>query len=438
MSSSSSRTNINSNSNDSSYPTTSSRLNNSSNSATGSRSNNSSNTTTGSNNSSNTTTRSNSSSNTTTGSNNSSNTTTRSNNSSNTTTGSNNSFNSITNHNSRLLRSTSNEALSKNKSLYTSQTSANVDTLTSRPIKINSKKSIKPNLSNYNSEHYDALLPNIHGICEISDEEFEQYTFPIKFLGAGGFGNVYTAYDIKNNITITVKIQDKSKITPKLLHIISSECTALSLLDHPNILKIHGGYENKKYLYLFMDYLRGGDLFHYHHKHRTISERIAKYIFKQITSAVSYCHSQNIVHRDIKLENILIKDDLQDVPISKNTMVLTDFGFATYQNLHSPPLKDFLGTVEYESPEISAGIRYDGRKSDIWAMGICLYVLVIGAFPRRTYSLVNTRHFTVSISHDSIISPKLRILLEGMLDSNPDSRFSMEQVINASWLHVSQ
>jgi len=175
-----------------------------------------------------------------------------------------------------------------------------------------------------------------------------------------------------------------------------------------------------------MEYCEGGDLLSYLLRVGGISERKCRLLFLKIAEAVRYLHSRNICHRDIKLENILLD--------AKGDLKLSDFGLCSVQSdaLMGTP----CGSASYVSPEIIAGSRYDGRKSDVWAAGIVLYMMVARLSPWKQVEGVG---LLMEIAHEEIeypwyFNPALKELLAGMLQKDPARRLSIDAVAASRWL----
>ena len=167
---------------------------------------------------------------------------------------------------------------------------------------------------------------------------------------------------------------------------------------------------------------------------RQLSEQEARSIFTQICSGVSYCHAKHIVHRDIKLENILLDD--------YNNVKIIDFGFSITIDPEKK-LNVFCGTPSYMAPEIVAKLYYRGNAADVWALGVCLYAMVCGRFPFRGFSSNNSFHnFQKGFDEKDLYSkikkgkfdfpshlnPDAKALLERILKINPSDRPTVDQV----------
>lgn len=124
---------------------------------------------------------------------------------------------------------------------------------------------------------------------------------------------------------------------------------------------------------MVLEYVSGGDALQYIQKNGAVGECVAQRWSKQIVDAVQYLHNANITHRDLKLENILITEDEQ--------IKICDFGFIKRQADNSELSKTYCGSRSYAAPEILMGRPYDPKKTDVWAIGVILYIFVFGNMP---------------------------------------------------------
>jgi calcium-dependent protein kinase len=158
----------------------------------------------------------------------------------------------------------------------------------------------------------------------------------------------------------------------------TSEINIMIKMDHPNIIKLYEVYEDKRYIHLIMELSTGGELFD-RIMDRIMSkslytEKEAASLFKQLMSAICYCHSQGICHRDLKPENLLLGSPAEDAPLK-----VIDFGLSKIFTSHNHKMTTKVGTAYYVSPEVLSG-DYD-EKCDIWSSGVILYILLTGEPP---------------------------------------------------------
>jgi len=202
----------------------------------------------------------------------------------------------------------------------------------------------------------------------------------------------------------------------------------MKFLNHPNIVKLFEVIETKNTLFLVMEYSSGGELYDYLVVHGRMKEKEARVKFRQILSAVNYCHNKRVIHRDLKAENLLLDANF-DIKIA-------DFGFSNYYDPESK-LDTFCGSPPYAAPELFQGKRYTGPEVDIWSLGVILYVLTTGCLPFDGKNLQEMR--------ESVCRGKYRIpfylsdscekLLRKFLVRDPYKRASLEMLIDDPWIN---
>ncbi|OCT81710.1 hypothetical protein XELAEV_18024218mg [Xenopus laevis] len=194
----------------------------------------------------------------------------------------------------------------------------------------------------------------------------------LKTIGKGNFAKVKLARHVLTGKEVAVKIIDKTQLNSSSLQKLFREVRIMKVLNHPNIVNLFEVIETEKTLYLVMEYASGGEVFDYLVAHGRMKEKEARAKFRQIVSAVQYCHQKLIVHRDLKAENLLLDSDMN--------IKIADFGFSnefTFGN----KLDTFCGSPPYAAPELFQGKKYDGPEVDVWSLGVILYTLVSGSLP---------------------------------------------------------
>ena len=199
-------------------------------------------------------------------------------------------------------------------------------------------------------------------------------------IGSGMCGNVHECIHRSSGVHYAVKIIDTRKFTmsPGLSATeLREEANMMLSLDHPNIIRIKDTYEIEHWIFIVMEYVRGGDLFDRIIERGHYTEANAKLVMIQILEAVAYLHTRDICHRDLKPENILLVSQDSDCEIK-----ITDFGLAKRTNQEG--LKTFCGTPQYFAPEVlkrrgtvTGSGRY-GMSADMWSLGVVLYILLSG------------------------------------------------------------
>jgi len=194
----------------------------------------------------------------------------------------------------------------------------------------------------------------------------------IKKIGSGSFATVYLAQS--ENQLYALKVINKTEITAIYEQKLNNEIKILKKINHPNIVKLYDVIETSESYYLILEYISGGDLYDLvtspDFSRLQINDK--KRIFNQITNAVKYLHDNNISHADLKLENVLIDQD--------RNIKLTDFNLA-YEFKEGEQNNLRCGSLEYAAPEIILGKLHYPCPSDIWALGVILYILQYGEFP---------------------------------------------------------
>ncbi|KHN74812.1 NUAK family SNF1-like kinase 1 [Toxocara canis] len=253
----------------------------------------------------------------------------------------------------------------------------------------------------------------------------------IRKLGSGTYGKVSLAYDHKNEREVAVKLIKKSAIENKQdLVRIRREIRIMSALKHPNIIQIFEVFENRDKIILVMEYASGGELYDYVSTYGSLPEPEARRIFRQITSAVLYCHKHKVAHRDLKLENILLDAD--------NNAKIADFGLSNYFSDKSL-LSTFCGSPLYASPEIINGTPYRGPEVDCWSLGILLYTLVYGSMP---FDGRDFNRMVRQIKRGAYFEPDTpstaSMLIRNMLRVNPERRADIDDIASHWWLNLEE
>nr|XP_040046545.1 serine/threonine-protein kinase BRSK2 isoform X4 [Gasterosteus aculeatus aculeatus] len=256
-----------------------------------------------------------------------------------------------------------------------------------------------------------------------------QYVGPYrleKTLGKGQTGLVKLGVHCITGQKVAIKIVNREKLSESVLMKVEREIAILKLIEHPHVLKLHDVYENNKYLYLVLEHVSGGELFDYLVKKGRLTPKEARKFFRQIISALDFCHSHSICHRDLKPENLLLDE--------KNNIRIADFGMASLQ-VGDSLLETSCGSPHYACPEVIRGEKYDGRRADVWSCGVILFALLVGALPfdhdnlRQLLEKVKSGVFHMP----HFIPPECQALLKGMIEVNPDKRLTLEAIQKHSW-----
>uniref|UniRef100_A0A8C1IUK8 BR serine/threonine kinase 2 n=1 Tax=Cyprinus carpio TaxID=7962 RepID=A0A8C1IUK8_CYPCA len=225
---------------------------------------------------------------------------------------------------------------------------------------------------------------------------------------------------------VAIKIVNREKLSESVLMKVEREIAILKLIEHPHVLKLHDVYENKKYLYLVLEHVSGGELFDYLVKKGRLTPKEARKFFRQIISALDFCHSHSICHRDLKPENLLLDE--------KNNIRIADFGMASLQ-VGDSLLETSCGSPHYACPEVIRGEKYDGRKADVWSCGVILFALLVGALPFDDDNLRNLlEKVKLGVFHmPHFIPPDCQNLLRGMIEVDSGNRLTLELIQKHTW-----
>ncbi|CAG7689955.1 unnamed protein product [Allacma fusca] len=251
----------------------------------------------------------------------------------------------------------------------------------------------------------------------------------LKTIGKGNFAKVKLAKHIPTGKEVAIKIIDKTQLNPGSLQKLFREVRIMKMLDHPNIVKLFQVIETEKTLYLVMEYASGGEVFDYLVLHGRMKEKEARAKFRQIVSAVQYCHQKKIIHRDLKAENLLLDSEMN--------IKIADFGFS---NEFTPgnKLDTFCGSPPYAAPELFQGKKYDGPEVDVWSLGVILYTLVSGSLPFDGTTLRELRERVLRGKYriPFYMSTDCENLLKKFLVLNPQKRASLETIMKDKWMNM--
>jgi len=260
-----------------------------------------------------------------------------------------------------------------------------------------------------------------------------RYEIQNENFASGCFGTILLANDpIHKRQVVIKKIPKDGQSTMEVAH----EVEAGKTLKHSNVVTFHEHFSNNEWDFLVFERIHGSDLFSIIDKRRFVpfSDEEAKNIFKQILKAMRYSHSQNIVHRDLKLENILMD--------AAGKVTVIDFGLCDLVK-DGRPSERFCGSIDYVAPEVLGKKSYDGFLADSFSLGVVLYTLLFAEFPfvakERLQSLrLGKEHAKIVFSETKMkrwnIEPLAKDLISKMLRSNPEKRISLNEVKLHPWL----
>lgn len=272
----------------------------------------------------------------------------------------------------------------------------------------------------------------------------------MKVIGKGSTAKVWLARSVENpSQQFAIKIMSAKYMKLKhAAHSIRKEIEILKSLDHKGVIGCHQygddgvvNYDGQTYtnqVYIVMEYVEGPLLFDMCKQLGNVGEDFGRYFAKQMIEQLEYMNDNGIVHRDIKLENILMDKEMN--------LKLADFGFAT--NKHIEELTSFRGTQSYMAPEIRKQQKYNGKQTDIFSMGVVLFTLIVGYFPFSTADLkdqfytfllqgerdangINSAYWETLKASD--LSYDFKDLMQKIFSMDGDKRPTLEEIKNHPW-----
>ncbi|CAD8205965.1 unnamed protein product [Paramecium octaurelia] len=262
-----------------------------------------------------------------------------------------------------------------------------------------------------------------------------------KKIGKGNFASVYLAERIEDGQQMAIKAFSKSAVYAEEngKEGLINEITIMRELDHPNIMKLYEVYETQNSLYMGLELLQGGQLYDIIKKKVILNNKQIQSIMKGLLEGLAHMHSKNIMHRDLKLENILFKEQ-NDI----NSVVIADFGLATFVNL---PVYLYCrcGTPGFVAPEVinitDMSTTYDSV-CDIYSLGLVFHILLTGkpGFPGRSYNTIVQQNKEAKVNFKSsvfeVVQPQAFELLKQMLEPNPKSRITAKQAMKFEYIKL--
>ncbi|CAL5042439.1 unnamed protein product [Urochloa decumbens] len=254
-----------------------------------------------------------------------------------------------------------------------------------------------------------------------------------KLLGKGSFAKVYLARNAETGEEVAIKIMDKGHLARSgaVQQQVMREIDIMRRVRHPNVVRIHEVMATKRSIFVVMEYVGGGSLDAYlAHRAagRGLAEPSARRVFHQLVSALDYCHSLGVYHRDVKPDNILVD--------GAGKIKVADFGLSALADAdrREAPLHTVCGTPMFIAPEVFLRRGYDGAKADVWACGVVLFALAAGRFPfnqRDTglYHLIRRGDYHCP----PWFSPGLVRLIRSLLCPDPERRIAMAQIKENPW-----
>uniref|UniRef100_J3MTD2 non-specific serine/threonine protein kinase n=1 Tax=Oryza brachyantha TaxID=4533 RepID=J3MTD2_ORYBR len=251
-----------------------------------------------------------------------------------------------------------------------------------------------------------------------------------RVLGRGNFGRVHVARDLRTGKSVAMKVVTKEKVVRAgMVEQIMREIGVMKRVSHPNIVELHEVMATRTKIYLALELVRGGELFGRIVRLGRVREDVARHYFRQLISAVDFCHSRGVYHRDLKPENLLLDE--------AGNLKVVDFGLSALAD-HARAdglLHTLCGTPGYTAPEVLRDKGYDGAKADLWSCGVILYVLLAGSLPFADDNIVTMYRKVQRGDYrcPTWLSTDARRLIPRLLDPNPSTRITVPQLVETPW-----
>ncbi|KAI8922335.1 kinase-like domain-containing protein [Powellomyces hirtus] len=273
------------------------------------------------------------------------------------------------------------------------------------------------------SENWDAGQKQPHSY----QNQIGNYDY-VRTIGEGSFAKVKLAIHRLTDEKVAIKVIDKDALpdTYSLTHL-HREAQIMRMLDHPNIVQLIEVMETKRQLHLVLEYASGGEVLDYIVAHQRLKESEARKFFHEVVSALKYCHERNIVHRDLKAENLLLDSEMH--------IKISDFGLSNIFD-RGKQLSTCCGSPVYSAPELIEGRKYVGPEVDSWSLGVNLYAMVVGDLPfaekelKKLYERILSGRYHVP----SYVSPECKDLISKLLVLDPAKRYTSAQVLEHPWM----
>ncbi|CAB0012279.1 unnamed protein product [Nesidiocoris tenuis] len=264
----------------------------------------------------------------------------------------------------------------------------------------------------------------------------------IKKIGEGSYANVYAAKYTKDSVAVSMacKVLRTEKISTDehSMKFITRELNITLNAHHPDIIHTYSVFQRGTLFMIFMRNAEYGNVTNFLIKHGAVKERVARFWVRQAASALVYLHELDLIHRDMKCDNLLIT-------LNHNIKV-ADFGFARFCiDMTGRPCKctTYCGSVPYTAPEILKGVPYDGKPTDTWSLGCILFVMLNKKLPfqsnnnyTKLYQEQLQRKYNWHEKAHSTQSKECFAVISNLLDPNPKTRMSCDELLNSDWVRM--
>lgn len=263
---------------------------------------------------------------------------------------------------------------------------------------------------------------SMHGT---SQQLHDSWVMDKKVIGRGGFGTVRRAH-LKDNPSIVRAVKEVRKKTPRLETSVHREIAVTRRLDHPNICRLFETFEDRKCIYMVLEFIEGRELFDELQEEILNGQRFddhrAACIMHQVFSALQYCHDHDVIHRDLKPENVMVLRQPEGADASTPVVKIIDFGLAVLSAPSGYRSRHFEGTEAYLAPEAKKGSY--SAVSDVFSAGVILHIILLGCFPQGRAGVV---------AEGKELAGPARELLLGLLQPEPERRLTAAQAMQHAW-----
>lgn len=258
--------------------------------------------------------------------------------------------------------------------------------------------------------------------------EFGQYQV-VKVIGTGSTAVVIQLLNVISGNHYAAKVVSREALTKNgRLEYFEREVRVLQNITHPNIVKVIDIVYQPKIIMVVMEYCMYGDLLTFLTERRVLPPSLCRHMFYQIVLAVDHLHQRNYVHRDLKLENLFVNSNYD---IKLGDFGLTKEAFNNNQNL----LSTVCGTLYYTAPEIVKGVKYDGKKADVWSLGIILYCLAVGSLPWTSSTEAEIREEIIKgeLNYPDTLYPEVLEIIKACCVVEPEKRCTVEGILEFNY-----